>query len=125
MDDITVVCAFVGGTERVQPEIMKSVKLAAGLYDELMTARNKAKGEEAKTLRTVQLKKSMDEAFEESKARADELKQIEARAKLEFTIAQIDQMDSPTIRRLLQERGLPTSGRTERLKARLAEVKKK
>ena len=69
MDDITVVCAFVGPTEEAQEEIMKSVQLAAGLYDDLMLARNKAKGEEAKTLRTVQLRKKMDEAFEESKAK--------------------------------------------------------
>ena len=65
MDDITVVCAFVGPTAEAQEEILKSVQLAAGLYDELMQARNKAKGEEAKTLRTVQLRKQMDEAFEE------------------------------------------------------------
>ena len=56
-------CAFVGPTEEAQEEIMKSVQLAAGLYDDLMLARNKAKGEEAKTLRTVQLRKKMDEAF--------------------------------------------------------------
>ena len=124
MDDITVVCAFVGLTEEAQEEIMKSVQLAAGLYDDLMLARNKAKGEEAKTLRTVQLRKKMDEAFEESKAKADLAKKKEAAAPSEFSKAQIEAMDAATIRRLLQERGLPTSGKLERLKQRLAGVKR-
>lgn len=124
MDDITVVCAFVGPTEEAQEEIMKSVQLAAGLYDDLMLARNKAKGEEAKTLRTVQLRKKMDEAFEESKAKADLAKKKEAAAPSEFSKAQIEAMDAATIRRLLQERGLPTSGKLERLKQRLAGVKR-
>jgi protein phosphatase PTC7 len=124
MDDITVVCAFVGPTAEAQGEIMKSVQLAAGLYDDLMQARNKAKGEEAKTLRTVQLRKQMDEAFEESKAKADMAKKQEAAAPSEFSKAQIDAMDSATVRRLLQERGLPTSGKLERLKERLAGVKR-
>ena len=124
MDDITVVCAFVGPTEEAQEEIMKSVQLAAGLYDDLMLARNKAKGEEAKTLRTVQLRKKMDEAFEESKAKADLAKKKEAAARSEFSKAQIEAMDAATIRRLLQERGLPTSGKLERLKQRLAGVKR-
>ncbi len=103
---------------------MKSVQLAAGLYDDLMLARNKAKGEEAKTLRTVQLRKKMDEAFEESKAKADLAKKKEAAAPSEFSKAQIEAMDAATIRRLLQERGLPTSGKLERLKQRLAGVKR-
>ena len=124
MDDITVVCAFVGPTEEAQEEIMKSVQLAAGLYDDLMLARNKAKGEEAKTLRTVQLRKKMDKAFEESKAKADLAKKKEAAAPSEFSKAQIEAMDAATIRRLLQERGLPTSGKLERLKQRLAGVKR-
>jgi protein phosphatase PTC7 len=124
MDDITVVCAFVGPTAQVQSEIMKSVELAAGLYDDLLQARNKAKGEEAKTLRTVELRKKMDQAFEESKAKQDQAKQQEANAPTEFTRAQIDVMDSATVRRLLQERGLPTSGKLERLQERLAAVKR-
>jgi len=32
-------------------------------------------------------------------------------------------MDAPTVRKLLQERGLPTSGKIDRLRDRLAEVK--
>ena len=66
----------------------------------------------------------MDEAFEESKAKADLAKKQEAAAPPEFSKAQIDSMDSATVRRLLQERGLPTSGKLERLKERLAGVKR-
>jgi protein phosphatase PTC7 len=51
-------------------------------------------------------------------------KKQEAAAPSEFSNAQIDAMDSATVRRLLQERGLPTSGKLERLKERLAGVKR-
>ena len=66
----------------------------------------------------------MDEAFEESKAKADLVKKKEAAAPSEFSKGQIEAMDAATIRRLLQERGLPTSGKLERLKQRLAGVKR-
>ena len=66
----------------------------------------------------------MDLVFKESKAKQDQAKQQEANAPTEFTRAQIDVMDSATVRRLLQERGLPTSGKLERLQERLAAVKR-
>ena len=89
---------------------MKSVELAAGLY-----------GEDFENCR---IEGKMDLVFKESKAKQDQAKQQEANAPTEFTRAQIDVMDSATVRRLLQERGLPTSGKLERLQERLAAVKR-
>lgn len=39
-----------------------------------------------------------------------------------FTLAQIDAMDKTSLQTMLQKYGLPTSGRIDKLKERLAEV---
>jgi protein phosphatase PTC7 len=65
----------------------------------------------------------MDAAFNEKVAEVNKREKAVANAKSEFTRAQIDSMDAPTVRKLLQERGLPTSGKIDRLRDRLAEVK--
>jgi len=43
----------------------------------------------------------------------------------EFPKAVIDKMDAATVRKLLEERGLPTSGKIDRLRERLGAVKRK
>ena len=48
---------------------------------------------------------------------------VEAAKPPEFSRVSIEKMDAPTVRKLLEERGLPTSGKIERLRERLSQVK--
>ena len=103
---------------------MKDAQAFAALNTKALTkARGLASVEETKVARTVALRKEMDAAFNEKVAQAKAKEKAVAAADPEFTRAQIDAMDAPTIRKLLQERGLPSSGKLERLKDRLAQVK--
>jgi len=123
MDDITVVVAGVVTTASAQSELTQSEALCEANTKKLAVVRGQASVEETKVARTVALRKEMDSAFKESVAKSEATSKAVANAKPEFTRAQVDAMDAPTVRKLLQERGLPTSGKLERLKDRLAEVK--
>ena len=67
----------------------------------------------------------MDAALKEKVAEKEAQEKKEREAPPEFSKAVIAKMDAPTIRRLLEERGLPTSGKLERLQERLGSVKQK
>ncbi|OUS44093.1 phosphatase 2C-like domain-containing protein [Ostreococcus tauri] len=123
MDDITVIVAGVVQTSESR-EVLASASASCDANTEaLAKARELASIEEVKVQRTVALRKEMDAAFKESVAASEKKSKAIANAKPEFTRAQVDSMDAPTIRKLLQERGLPSSGKLERLRDRLAEVK--
>jgi len=123
MDDITVVVATVVNAAQAQKELAASEATCAENMAMLERAREASAVEEIKVARTVALRKEMDSAFKENVAKSEAKAQAMANAKTEFTRAQVDAMDAPTVRKLLQERGLPTSGKIERLRDRLAEVK--
>ena len=123
MDDITVVVATVVNTSTAQSELAQANAVCDANTKALAKARGQAAVEETKVARTVALRKEMDAAFKEKVAESNKQEKAMANAKPEFTRAQIDAMDAPTVRKLLQERGLPTSGKIERLRDRLAEVK--
>ena len=123
MDDITVVVATVVDTASSQRELARSEAVCDANTKALTKARGLASIEETKVARTVALRKEMDDAFNEKVAEVNKREKAMANAKSEFTRAQIDSMDAPTVRKLLQERGLPTSGKIDRLRDRLAEVK--
>lgn len=123
MDDITVVVATVVNTSTAQSELAQASAVCDANTKALAKARGQASVEETKVARTVALRKEMDAAFKEKVAESNKQEKAMANAKPEFTRAQIDAMDAPTVRKLLQERGLPTSGKIERLRDRLAEVK--
>ena len=123
MDDITVVVAGVVTTASAQSELAQSEALCEANTKKLAVVRGQASVEETKVARTVALRKEMDSAFKESVAKSEATSKAVANAKPEFTRAQVDAMDAPTVRKLLQERGLQTSGKLERLKDSLAEVK--
>jgi protein phosphatase PTC7 len=123
MDDITVVVATVVDTASSQRELARSEAVCDANTKALTKARGLASIEETKVARTVALRKEMDDAFNEKVAEVNKREKAVANAKSEFTRAQIDSMDAPTVRKLLQERGLPTSGKIDRLRDRLAEVK--
>ena len=123
MDDITVIVAGVVQTSESR-EVLASASASCDANTKaLAKARELASIEEVKVQRTVALRKEMDAAFKESVAASEKKSKAIANAKPEFTRAQVDSMDAPTIRKLLQERGLPSSGKLERLRDRLAEVK--
>jgi len=123
MDDITVIVSGVVSTAAAREALEDAQAFAALNTKALTKARGLASVEETKVARTVALRKEMDAAFNEKVAEVKAKEKAIADAEPEFTRAQIDAMDAPTIRKLLQERGLPTSGKLERLKDRLAQVK--
>ena len=123
MDDITVIVSGVVSTAAAREALEDAQAFAALNTKALTKARGLASVEETKVARTVALRKEMDAAFNEKVAEVKAKEKAIADADPEFTRAQIDAMDAPTIRKLLQERGLPTSGKLERLKDRLAQVK--
>ena len=123
MDDITVIVSGVVSTAAARGALKDAQAFAALNTKALTKARGLASVEETKVARTVALRKEMDAAFNEKVAQAKAKEKAVADADPEFTRAQIDAMDAPTIRKLLQERGLPSSGKLERLKDRLAQVK--
>ena len=85
----------------------------------------RAAGEEAKTLRSVNLRNEMNAALKEKVAEKEAKVKAEKAAPPEFPKAVIDKMDAATVRKLLEERGLPTSGKIDRLRERLGAVKRK
>jgi protein phosphatase PTC7 len=115
MDDITVVVGAVVAAERVSNQMQK----------EADTIRKRATGEEAKTLRSVNLRQQMDFALSQEVSRKEAALKAEAEKPPEFSKLSIEKMDAPTVRRLLEERGLPTSGKIDRLRERLSRVKAK
>jgi len=123
MDDITVIVSGVVSTAAAREALEDAQAFAALNTKALTKARGLASVEETKVARTVALRKEMDAAFNEKVAEVKAKEKAIADADPEFTRAQIDAMDAPTVRKLLQERGLPTSGKLERLKDRLAQVK--
>ena len=123
MDDITVIVSGVVSTAAAREALEDAQAFAALNTKALTKARGLASVEETKVARTVALRKEMDAAFNEKVAEVKAKEKAIADAEPEFTRAQIDAMDAPTVRKLLQERGLPTSGKLERLKDRLAQVK--
>ena len=125
MDDITVVVGAVVATDAAKEDIAAAEKVSAKLQKEADVVRKRAAGEEAKTMRSVNLRKEMDAALKENVA-AKEAKEAKEKAKPpEFSAAQVAKMDAATIRKLLDARGLPTSGKIDRLRERLGAVKQK
>lgn len=125
MDDITVVVGAVVATDSAKEDIEAAEKVSAALQKTADQVRKRAAGEEAKTMRSVNLRQQMDAAMKEAVAEKEAKAKAEAAAPPEFSAAQIAKMDAATIRRLLEERGLPTSGKIERLQQRLGAVKVK
>ena len=124
MDDITVVVGAVVATDAAKDDIAAAMNVSARMQKEADVVRKRAAGGEAKTMRSVNLRQQMDAALKEKVAEkeAQEKKEREAPRSFQAVIAK---MDAPTIRRLLEERGLPTSGKLERLQERLGSVKQK
>ena len=123
MDDITVIVAGVVRTENAQSELASASAQCEENTKALAKARGLAAVEEVKVARTVALRKEMDAAFREKVAESEKKVAAVANAKTEFTREQVESMDAPTLRKLLQERGLPSSGKIDKLRERLAEVK--
>jgi len=67
----------------------------------------------------------MDLALSQQIMREEAALKVEAAKPPEFSRVSIEKMDAPTVRKLLEERGLPTSGKIERLRERLSQVKAK
>ena len=125
MDDITVVVGAVVATDAAKEDIAAAGKLTAKLQETADKVRKRAAGEEAKTLRSVNLRNEMDAALKEKVAEKEAKVKAEKAAPPEFPKAVIDKMDAATVRKLLEERGLPTSGKIDRLRERLGAVKRK
>ena len=125
MDDITVVVGAVVATDAAKEDITAAMNVSAKMQKDADVIRKRAAGEEAKTLRSVNLRQQMDAALKEKVAEKEAQEKKEREAPPEFSKAVIAKMDAPTIRRLLEERGLPTSGKLERLQERLGSVKQK
>jgi len=129
------VVATTDGADDLQEAVAESEVLAKTMEVE----REKAKDEEAKTARTLKLRKEMDNAIKdaEEKAKKEEQERLKAITEAQrekegkdpedegspwFTWEEIDAMDA-TVWGLLEKRGLPTSGKLTRLKERLAQLK--
>ena len=125
MDDITVVVGAVVATDAAKEDITAAMNVSAKMQKDADVIRKRAAGEEAKTLRSVNRRQQMDAALKEKVAEKEAQEKKEREAPPEFSKAVIAKMDAPTIRRLLEERGLPTSGKLERLQERLGSVKQK
>jgi protein phosphatase PTC7 len=98
--------------------------VSAALQKTADQVRKRAAGEEAKTMRSVNLRQQMDAALKEKVAEKELKEKKQAAAPPEFAPAVLAKMDAPTLRKLLDERGLPTSGKIERLRERLGAVKR-
>jgi protein phosphatase PTC7 len=123
LDDITVIVGAIVATDAAQQDIAAAERLSQQMQKEAETIKKRAAGEEAKTLRSVHLRKQMDAALQEKVAQQEAAMKAEARRPPEFSTSMIGNMDASTIRRLLEERGLPTSGKIERLRERLGNVR--
>ena len=66
----------------------------------------------------------MDAALKDKVAEKEMKEKKEKAAPAEFSPAALSKMDAATCRRLLDERGLPTSGKLEKLRERLGAVKR-
>jgi protein phosphatase PTC7 len=124
MDDITVVVGAVVATDAAKEDIAAAEKVSAALQKTADQVRKRAAGEEAKTMRSVNLRQQMDAALKEKVAEKELKEKKQAAAPPEFAPAVLAKMDAPTLRKLLDERGLPTSGKIERLRERLGAVKR-
>ena len=125
MDDITVVVGAVVATAAAKEDIIEAERVSNQMQKEADTIRKRATGEEAKTLRSVNLRQQMDFALSQEVSRKEAALKAEAEKPPEFSKLSIEKMDAPTVRRLLEERGLPTSGKIDRLRERLSRVKAK
>lgn len=125
MDDITVVVGAVVATDSAREDIAAAEKVSAKLQQTADQVRKRAAGEEAKTLRSVNLRQQMDAALKEKVAEKEAKEKQQAAVPPEFSPAAVAAMDAATLRRLLDERGLPTSGKLDKLQARLGAVKQK
>ena len=125
MDDITVVVGAVVATAAAKEDIIEAERVSNQMQKEADTIRKRATGEEAKTLRSVNLRQQMDFALSQEVSRKEAALKAEAEKPPEFSKLSIEKMDAPTARRLLEERGLPTSGKIDRLRERLSRVKAK
>lgn len=125
MDDITVVVGAVVATDSAREDIAAAEKVSAKLQQTADQVRKRAAGEEAKTLRSVNLRQQMDAALKEKVAEKEAKEKQQAAVSPEFSPAAVAAMDAATLRRLLDERGLPTSGKLDKLQARLGAVKQK
>ena len=125
MDDITVVVGAVVATAAAKEDIAEAAHVSKQMQKEADIVRKRASGEEAKTLRSVNLRQEMDLALSQQIMREEAALKVEAAKPPEFSRASIEKMDAPTVRKLLEERGLPTSGKIERLRERLSQVKAK
>ena len=124
MDDITVVVGAVVATDAAADDIAAAEKVSAALQKVADQTRKRAAGEEAKTLRSVNLRQQMDAALKEKVAEKEMMEKKQAAAPPEFSPAVLANMEAPQLRKLLDERGLPTSGKIEKLRERLGAVKR-
>tara|TARA_B110000977_G_scaffold84370_1_gene112673 strand:- start:14694 stop:16037 length:1344 start_codon:yes stop_codon:yes gene_type:complete len=124
MDDITVVVGAVVATDAAKDDIAAAEKVSASLQKVADVVRKRAAGEEAKTMRSVNLRQQMDAALKDKVAEKEMKEKKEKAAPAEFSPAALSKMDAATCRRLLDERGLPTSGKLEKLRERLGAVKR-
>jgi protein phosphatase PTC7 len=124
MDDITVVVGAVVATDAAKADIAAAEKVSAALQKTADQVRKRAAGEEAKTMRSVTLRQTMDAALKDQVAEKEMKEKKQAAAPPEFAPAALAKMDAPTLRKLLDERGLPTSGKIDRLRERLGAVKR-
>ena len=115
----------VVATAAAKEDIIEAERVSNQMQKEADTIRKRATGEEAKTLRSVNLRQQMDFALSQEVSRKEAALKAEAEKPPEFSKLSIEKMDAPTVRRLLEERGLPTSGKIDRLRERLSRVKAK
>ena len=123
LDDITVIVGAIVATNAAHEDIAATERLSQEMQKEADVMKKRAAGEEAKTARSVNLRKQMDAALKDKVAQQEAATKAEAARPREFSTAIIENMDAATIRRLLEERGLPTSGKIERLRERLGNVR--
>lgn len=128
MDDITVVVGQVVETADATSELKEAVTASEQLAEMMLSERMKGKIEEDRTARQIEVREQLERAWTEKQAKeqAEEQRAVEAKEAPppEFTSEEIAAMDKTTVRKLLMDRGLPTAGKIERLKERLAQVKK-
>jgi protein phosphatase PTC7 len=138
MDDITVVVGKVVATAEGSNDLKEAVAESEALARAMEAERGKAKDEEAKAQRTLKLRREMEAAVKEAEQKAIKEQEAAFAAKMAakdatkkeeedrpswFTAEEIAEMDKATVWDLLQKRGLPTSGKLDKLKERLSNLK--
>ena len=91
MDDITVVVGAVVATESATGDIASAEKISAALQKAADVVRKRAAGEEAKTMRSVNLRKEMDAALKNKVAEKEEKEKKQKEAPPEFSGAVLAQ----------------------------------